>query len=394
MNNVTNKASSADDGLDLSGARSSHGLNGKGLQPLENGKSCLPSPVGAQNAIQSVLVDKSTVATGANNTTSGSETSSLKRWKTFNGINGNVKGDGTCRKAKNINGPNLPKGKKGPKNSVVVKSVQHDVGSNKGQKPSGRGKGSPKDGQARHISTELNTYKFSKLYHDAIAKGFKSKAALDAFNTWTQSHIDDIDEKEQVACHYCGQVDLLLCDCFISESAGAIEVVDDAIIIPSGRNVINIQYSMFGRFWRRVMRGYNKSTFEFDAVNNHHINEIPELLNVPEVQHKVDDNIIEGLYNFIRVNQHTSYELSGVDNRQARLAHSHKLALRWVTLNKLDKRLSETMFVNQMMITVQRATDQAESSALYTHVDPNIKKPGLLRKIKKWAIHGEKHTTP
>jgi hypothetical protein len=257
------------------------------------------------------------------------------------------------------------------------------------QQPSGNGIGSPKDGQARQIAKDLNVYKYTKLYNEAVHKGFKTDAALQKFNAWVTDHIDDIDPREQVACNKCGGVDYLLCKCFITCEPTSVDIVDDAIVIPAGRNIIDIKYTWFGQLWRRVIRGYDKSQLDYTVVNNHNINEVATLLKKPKLQKQVDENIIVPLYNYLRVNQHTSYDLSGVDNRAARLAHCHKLALRWVTLNKLDDNLSETLFVNQMMITVQRAADQVENRTIYGAIDPNIRKPGLFTKIKDRLLYGK-----
>lgn len=392
MSSTTNEVPNAVEQLGMSEARTSHAQAAKGLQPLENGKSCLPSSVGVQSVIKSTLVDETTTTTGPKQATGGKTQAKPAgnvlrggpaKGKTH-GASSRPAGKAGGQHRKNVGGRGANDG--GPSDAQSVGASSRGSGKSK---PSGHGIGSPKDGQARHVIRELNVYQHSKLYHDAIDKGFKNQAALDAFNGWVGQHIDDIDPREQIACSYCGRVDLILCTCFIKEDVGAIAVVDDALVIPAGRKMINIHYSWFGKLWRRVIRGYDESKFNFDVVNNHHINEVSDLVSEPEVQLQVDENILENLYNFIRAHQHTSYDLSGVDNRQARLAHSHKLALRWVTQNKLDSRLMDTRFVNQLMITVQRATDQVENNTLYSAVDPNIKKPGLFKTIKNRLLHGK-----
>lgn len=256
-------------------------------------------------------------------------------------------------------------------------------------KPKGKGSGSPTDGQARHIADELNKFKKTKLYKTAFEKGFRSIASLNKFNDWAAAHVDEIDPDAIPFCTYCMVQNVELCDCFIS-TMGQVDVheVDDSLVIPSGPKApIELHYTWFGRFYRRVFRGYDRSRFNPNIVNNHHVNELAEVRDWAKHQERCDEDIIEPMYCYIRAHLNVSYALDGVDQRKARLAHAHKLALKWVEINKFTTRLTEITFVNMMQVTIQRCADQCENNLLYSYVDPNIRKPGLFKQIKRRILY-------
>jgi hypothetical protein len=68
----------------------------------------------------------------------------------------------------------------------------------------------------------------------------------------------------------------------------------------------------------------------------------------------------------------TSYEINGVDDRKARLAHCHKLAQRFMDERKIKPTdRTNTLFVNVVTSTIGRACDSVENRMLYAPSNPS-----------------------
>lgn len=237
-------------------------------------------------------------------------------------------------------------------------------------KPKAQGIGSSKQGRPstatkrndvkQDIVKQVAQFKNTNTYLAAADKGFKNRDALDKFNSWV--HRSDIDPSKVRVCNECGACDLQLCEHFIVNSP-TVATVDEsgALLIPSGP--CNFAYRWM---WvEKVKRMFVWPKFNADVVNNHYLDGFDnELLG--------DSLINEQLFNYIRLGMNTSYVINGVDDRSARLAHCHKLALRYMDERKIKQAdRTDTRFVNVVTSTIQRACDSAENRMLYARNNPN-----------------------
>lgn len=264
-------------------------------------------------------------------------------------------------------------------------------GNGKPKNPIGRGSPPRNKGAALgQCKQDANIYNMTKLYVDAVGKGFATQAALNTFNAWVKANQDNLDPAHQVFCNWCGNVSFEVCACALGQQ-GQVVVTQDALVIPTGPAKIELHYTRFGRAWRWLMRGYRKSEFDPVTINNHHINELEAPGRALGVQLKTDEYIIPELYNYIKLGQNVSYKLAGVDDRAARLAHSHKLALRWmdeVKVPLVDR--TDSKFVTCVMVTVQKACDQKESSMLYQSADPSFRRASFFGWIRNKVLFKDK----
>lgn len=223
-----------------------------------------------------------------------------------------------------------------------------------------------KAGAANTINKALNEYKYTKVYREAVSKTFKNKAALDAFNLWVKKNEDSIDPSAVVVCQDCGKSDLELCDCWITAAPNAVQVTPGAVLaVPSGP--VNIKWRF--QWVERVRRMFAWPSYTPDVPLNHNIGWMSNS-QLPE-----DDMVIEPMLCYIRQHMNTSYKINGVLDRNAKLAHCKKLAIRFLDEQKvpLDERLSHR-FVACMHLTVQKATDMPDDDFLlkYNNEDHNI----------------------
>jgi len=242
-------------------------------------------------------------------------------------------------------GPN--KGQKGPKGNPKPAN-----GKRAGVKPPSN----KRRDLAQSIQSDLNVYALTKVYSRALEKTFKTKAALDAFNLWAAANDDKIDPKAYVVCVECGHCDLTLCDCWVTAAPSAVSAPPDAMIaIPSGPSNIRWRFAWVDQ----VKRMFAWPSYSPDVNVNHNIGWLRNSA-LPE-----EDLLLPEMLAYIRINQNTSYKINGVFDRGAKLAHSKKLALRYLDELKvpLEERTS-ARFVSCLHHTIQKAADNVDDDFL------------------------------
>jgi len=112
-----------------------------------------------------------------------------------------------------------------------------------------------------------------------------------------------------------------------------------------------------------VRRMFMAPHFAMNVVNNHYLAGVSNA-DIP------DTDVNESLYNYIRVHMHVHYKVNGREDRDLRLEHCRKLALRWAAQNKIPTP-TLSLDTNWYLKTIQIACDQAENALLYSYVNPN-----------------------
>lgn len=236
------------------------------------------------------------------------------------------------------------------------------------KKPALRGDvGTPQPGQARdqamrgHIAEQQRRYERTEWYAAAVKAGFKNPAALDRFNRLAARFSDSIDPCKVPVCTECGGAEVELCQHFVVNAGVEMDQNegDEVIFIPPQ---VNMRY----RFdWvNKVRRMFTWPRFDSDANVNHYINGFDnECIS--------DDYLWPELLAYIRLNFNTSYVVSGVDDRQARLCHAKKIALRFLDESKIPLiERNSAIFVNRFLHTIQRACDQKDDEMLLKVSNP------------------------
>lgn len=210
---------------------------------------------------------------------------------------------------------------------------------------------------AQSIAREINTYKLTKVYRDALSKTFATKAALDAFNTWATKNTDQIDPSAIVVCCECGQAEVTLCDCWITAAPNAVPAPTPGVVLAIPSGPANIRWR-FG--WvDQVRRMFAWPSYNPDTPVNHQIG----WLSNSALQE--GDLLVPEMLAYIRLHQNTSYKIDGVFDRGAKLAHSKKLAIRYLDEQKvpLGER-SSSRFIACLHHTIQKAADNEDDDFL------------------------------
>lgn len=228
------------------------------------------------------------------------------------------------------------------------------------RKPNQRRKSTEPDAIAK---TQLRSYHLTKVYNRYLAQKFPSRTALDRANTWVRANIDDIDPSCTPVCSSCGEASLIFCEHYVAEAppvSPPVELVEPIINLNQGVN--SHQRGLNLSFMDRFRNIFTSPHFDLSKQNNHYLGSL--------TSGDLHDNcIIPGLYNYITVNMQTSYKISGKDDRDVRLAHCHRLFLRW-SKDHLEHLENDTMYKNRCLITVQRACDQGETEMIYQYSNP------------------------
>lgn len=226
--------------------------------------------------------------------------------------------------------------------------------------PNAKAKGGAKSGQARTIanaiSNGIKTYGRTDWYTKAVKAGFKNRAALDKFNDVVRNVAFNIDPMCVPVCQECGSSDMLLCEHFIVPDLGVIDTDGAVVTIPQQRS--------FAVNWRfmwvdRVRRMFTWPRFDSGAAVNHYTNGFdPE--QIP------DSEIWPELYYYLRLHHNTSYVIDGSYCHEAKLAHSKKLALQFLTDMKIKKvELLSPELINKFHHTIAVACYQEDDQTLF-----------------------------
>jgi len=208
-------------------------------------------------------------------------------------------------------------------------------------------------------SNSVTSYRLSSLYAKGLI-AYESKAALDRFNGWVETHAADIDPALAKVCHLCGSADLILCDHNIVRRGD--EIVTQTGYAPE----VPLRTTHFWSYhlWDSLKQAMNWPKFDLSAQNNRDLAGFDN-------GDVTDDNIIPELYNYVKLRMQTSYAVNGVDNRPLRLEHCRRLASKWCESRNLEKRAEEnTLLTNRIMFTIQRVCDNIESRVMYEYTDP------------------------
>jgi hypothetical protein len=112
-----------------------------------------------------------------------------------------------------------------------------------------------------------------------------------------------------------------------------------------------------------------KRGFKWPALDTHSLRD--EQLAGMSNHHVSDDLIIPAMFCYIRLNMQTSYEVNGCENRALRLAHSQRLAQRWLIQEKKETLAQQDIHYNTcVLFTIQRACDNAMRTVLYGYRNP------------------------
>lgn len=232
-------------------------------------------------------------------------------------------------------------------------------------------------GSTDNITAGINEYRRTQWYTKAVQQGFKNQEALDRFNQAVTAMADMIDPRFAPVCEWCGRSDITLCNCLLTNAANAVQVdvADDVLVFPRGE--ANFQWRFM---WvDRIRRMFVRPSYNPEHNINHNIGWMsPQDLDE-------DTMLLANMLSYIRLNQHSTYIVNNVEDRRAKLAHSKKLALRY--LDELKVPLAERCqpsAVARIHYTVQKATDQPDDRFLFSVVNEEhnitsfVKAPGSV----------------
>lgn len=230
---------------------------------------------------------------------------------------------------------------------------------NRKQKPRGQGRG-PQPRQARdEVQKGTEQYRATEWYLRAVKTGFRNRDALNHFNACVRPIQDQIEHFAVPVCSECGASEVELCEHFVVDRG--VESNGDAVEVPAVTG-----FAMRWRFqWvNRVRRMFTWPRFDSAELINHYNNGFdPSVIS--------DTQVWPEMLMYIRLNLHTHYKIDGEFNREAKLAHCNKLALRFLTDNKVKQQtLLEPTVINMIKLTVARACDQRDDQTLLKEVDP------------------------
>jgi len=270
-------------------------------------------------------------------------------------------------------GPAIPVNKRVAVSNSAQVNRSCDPGKTNGNGHSFKAK-KPVEGKPHNKSVDVGNiiykgtmeYKYTKIYKDACMKTFKTKEALKKFNSWAETNSDHIDPAHYIVCGDCGHCDLQLCECMVTNAPTAVTVSTDTLFtIPTGK--LNVKWTH--QWVNSVRRMFTWPTYNPELPINHNIGIIDNSL-LPE-----NEMLIPDMLAYIRLHQNTSYVLNNVFDREAKLAHSKKLALRFLDECKMKHSdRNAAGFVARMHFTVQKATDSGDDNFLFAkcNEDHNI----------------------
>lgn len=227
------------------------------------------------------------------------------------------------------------------------------------------------------VDVALDGYRATAWFLEACKNGFKNDIARLKFNKIALGYRDQIDPAQLPVCQECGESNVELCEHYVvaGPNVAAVEEENDAMLIPAARG-FNIRW----RFaWvDRVRRMFTWPRFDSKALVNHD-NMGFDPAQIP------DDEVWPEMLCYIRMHLNTSYKIDGKFDRQAKLAHCNKLAIRYLTDRKI--KISDCLkpqIVNAVKLTVARACDQRDDQTLLKECDPRQNfgaAPVLLRSL-------------
>lgn len=260
----------------------------------------------------------------------------------------------------NQSGPGSSRGLGAAKTAHRAGGNHRNPGPNGPRRPPAGGNKQARTGPAsqQNITRAVVQYRLTEIYKRGRDAKYPGAAQLQRFNNWVRANVAQIDPAEQRVCHICGTVDFYLCDCCITQGPAAPPPPPPPAPIYHAETKKHPWYVRWfynvppaPQFNMGEQNGKNLAGFSNEYID--------------------DREIVPQLYNYLTVNQQTSYAVSGQDSRALRLAHTHRLALRWAEKEEKMRQLeNDTHFGYRFRLTIQRACDQAENNMLYEYTNP------------------------
>jgi hypothetical protein len=215
-------------------------------------------------------------------------------------------------------------------------------------------------GQKHLIDREIKTYEITQAYLRGRDLIYDDSLALARFNAWAIENTSRIDPAEQRVCKRCGHVGFVLCLHSVSDDR-----LDDATTVMAA-DVVPAGQRHHG--WSLKIRETISRAFVWPGFDTHSPDD--DRLGGMTNDHLKDLVIVE-LFAYICLHQQTSYKVNGRDDRDLRLAHSHRLAERWLVTSG-NERLAESDLHYSVRVrhTVQRAADNEQNNMLYARRNP------------------------
>lgn len=205
------------------------------------------------------------------------------------------------------------------------------------------------------IDKELSVFQDTRNYLRGRDCFYPDAMALARFNNWVEAHRANIDPQEQFFCNVCGHVGFDLCAHRITRVE--IEIQEDEPVVDE-----RLRHHQ----WSWPISKTIKRAFRWPALDTHspHDEFIAGLSN----EHLNQDLIITELFAYIVLHQQTSYLVNGREDRALKLAHSHRLAEKWLISSNKEKMAENDLHYSvRVRFTVQRACDNLQNSMLYEY---------------------------
>jgi len=209
------------------------------------------------------------------------------------------------------------------------------------------------------INVQVAQFQSTKVYLQGRDKIYPDAAALARFNNWVAAHQAQIDPNEQKVCNVCGHVGFDLCPHAILQAAPA--PAAPAVIVPQ-----NLRH--FGKSLNPLP--FMSNLFKWPSFDTHATDDAN--LNGFNNNDLSNDLVLPELFAHLLINMQTSYKVLGRDDRELRLAHCHKLALKYYSMKgKEAESQLEDMHTNvRVKVTIQRACDNMQNSMIYDQRTP------------------------
>lgn len=205
------------------------------------------------------------------------------------------------------------------------------------------------------IEGQLNVFHDTRIYTRGRDNFYPDALALARFNTWVEAHEKTIDPQEQFVCTVCGHVGFVLCAHKITQVEIQIQE-DEELVAEDHRH----------HKWSLPIQKIASRAFKWPAFDTHSADD--EFIAGISNEHLNKDLVILELFSYIVLHQQTSYLVNGREDRALKLAHSHRLAEKWlISSNKEKLAENDLHFSVRVRFTVQRACDNLQNSMLYEY---------------------------
>lgn len=212
---------------------------------------------------------------------------------------------------------------------------------------------------ANHVQRQVAQFRSTAIYLRGRDKLYPDAAALTRFNNWVNANQGDLDPSEQKVCLLCGHVGFQLCAHSIAP----------AVVVPAAQGPQIVPPNLRHHSWS--FRPYEavRAAFRWPGFDTHSVSD--DRLHGFSNHHMPDDLVDQELFGYLVLNMQPSYMVNGVDDRALRLAHCHRLAMKWVAAKNLETAVSGDLHHNvRIRLTVQRACDNMQNNMLYEQRTP------------------------